>query len=238
MSNDQALDQKITFENSIDFIKSQIAKRKSTWRLTSVFDWEDVESMLLNRIYTKFHLYNSEKGPLEHWTNTVITSFIKNLLRDNLTKFIRPCIKSQNGLSCVFNLGGTSCGYTKSGTQCGECKLYANWQSKKESQFNIKASLPLENHSQEINNKHGDFIDIEKAKKVIDEKIKSKLNRREKKIYRLLYIDFMTAQEASDFLVKENSKLYKGESYAKILEFQKKVIKLSKEIINQEDLAN
>lgn len=231
-------DGKITFESQIDFLRLQINKRKSTWRLTSALEWPDVEMMLLNRLYTKFHLYNPDKGKLENWSQRVISSFIKNLLRDNLTKFIRPCIKSQNGLSCVFNLGGNACGYTKSGTQCGECKLYANWQHKKESQFNIKSSLPLENHSQEINNKQSDFVDIEKAKKIIDEKIKCKLDRREKKIYRLLYIDFMTAQEASDFLIKESSKLYGGESYAKILEFQKKVIKLSKQIIEEEDLAN
>jgi DNA-directed RNA polymerase specialized sigma24 family protein len=230
MSN-ESISEKITFESQIDFIKSQIAKRKHKWSL-STLDWEDVESMLLARVYLKFHLYD-EKQPLEHWVNRVISNFIKNLLRDNLTKFIRPCV-----LNCIYNLGGTACGYTKSGTQCGECKLYANWQHKKESQFNIKASLPLENHSQEINNKQSDFIDIEKAKKIIDEKIKEKLDRREKKIYRLLYIEYMTAQEASDFLVKENSKLYEGESYAKILEFQKKIIRLSKEIIEDEDLVN
>ena len=48
----------------------------------------------------------------------------------------------------------------------------------------------------------------------------------------------MTAQEACDFLATKKSKLYTNESYAKILEFQKKVIKLSKEIIQNEDLIN
>lgn len=222
---------KITFEKNIDFIKQQISKRKSTWRLSTI-DWEDVEIQLLTRIWQKFHLYREEDGPLEHWLNRVISNFIKNLLRDNLTKFSRPCI-----LGCIYNLGGISCGFTKSKTQCGECKLYANWQKKKESQFNIKSSLPLENHSQEINNKQSDFIDIDKAKKVIDEKIKNKLDRRERKIYKMLFISYMTPQEVSDTLKEEDSKLYGKESYAKILEFQKKIISLSKDIIKEENLA-
>lgn len=221
---------KVTFEESVDFIKNQIVKRKSTWRL-STLEWADVEIQILTHIWQKWHLYDPNKR-MENWVNTVITNFIKNLLRDNLTKFSRPCI-----LGCVYNLGGNACGFTKSKTQCNECKLYANWQKKKESQFNIKSSLPLENHSQEINNKQSDFIDIDKAKSVIDEKIKTKLNRRERKIYKMLFIEYMTPQETSDALKIEDSKLYGNESYAKILEFQKKVINISKDIIREEDLC-
>lgn len=222
--------EKVTFESQAEFIKDEIKKRESKWRLQNP-SWEDVSAMLLTRIWEKFHKYDQTK-PLQNWVNTVITHHTINILRDNLTKFSRPCI-----LGCAENLGGNGCGYTKSGVQCGECKLYATWQRKKESQFNIKASLPLENHFQEVNNKQSDFINIEAAKKVIDEKIKDKLNRRERKIYKMLYIDFMTAQEVSSELKKQKSKLYKNESYAKILEFQKKVIKLSKQIIIDEDLV-
>jgi RNA polymerase sigma factor (sigma-70 family) len=222
--------EKITFESQVDFIKEQIKKRESKWRLQNP-PWEDVEMILLERIWQKFDTYDQTQ-PLENWVNTVITNFTKNLLRDNLTKFSRPCI-----LGCAENLGGNACGYTKSGIQCAECKLYATWQKKKESQFNIKASLPLENHFQEVNNKQSDFINIDSAKKVIDEKIKNKLNRRERKIYKMLYIKYMTAQEASEALKSQKSKIYKNESYAKILEFQKKIIKLSKQIIIDEDLT-
>ena len=221
---------KLTFESEIVEIRKLISNRKAEWRL-STLDWEDVEQMLLTRVWQKFHTYDPTKGKLDCWVNRLISNFIKNLLRDNLTKFSRPCT-----LGCVFNLGNGACSFTKSKIQCAECPMYANWQKKKESQFNIKASLPLENHSQEVNNQPGDFLDIDYAKKVIDQKIKEKLTDREKKIYTMLYVDFMTAQQVSEKL-KYKDKMYATESYAKILEFQKKIIKLSTQVIREEDLA-
>lgn len=220
----------ITFESQSTFIKEQINKRRSNWRL-STLDWDDAAQIIFIRIWQKWFLYDPEQK-LENWVNTVITNQIKNLLRDNLTKFSRPCVQK-----CIFNLGGNACGYTKSGLQSNECPKYAEWQKKKEAQFNIKASLPLENHTQEVNNKQSDFLDIKSAKEVIDIKIKPRLNRRERKLYKVLYIDNMTAQEACEFLKQEESKIYEPESYAKILEFQKKVISISKKIIQEEDLA-
>lgn len=221
----------LIFEDHADFIQLQISKRRANWRL-STLDFDDVSQILLFHIWEKWSLYIPEKGPLENWVNTTITNRLKNLLRDNLMKFSRPCIQK-----CVFNLGGTSCGFTTSKLQDRECPRYAEWQKKKEAQFNIKASLPYDNHIQEISNKPADSLDIKAAKDVIDEKIKDKLNRRERKIYKMLYIDHLTAQEACTTLKNEESKLYEPESYAKLLEFQKKIIRLSKQIILDENLA-
>lgn len=224
------MEEVITFENQTDFIREQINKRKKKWFL-STLDWEDVEQLFMIHIWEKFHLYTPAKGKFENWVNTVISNYTINLLRDNLTKFTRPCLK------CTKNLGGNFCEYTKSHTQCSECPLYAKWQRKKEAEYNIKASLPLENHSQEVNNKQSDFLDIEVSKKIIDEKINQKLNRREKKIYRMLYVDHLTPMEVSEELKKEKSKLYDPESYAKILQFQKKIIEMAKKVIKDEAIC-
>ena len=72
----------------------------------------------------------------------------------------------------------------------------------------------------------------------MNEKIKTKLSARERKIYKLLYINNLTPTECAKHLKNEDLKLYQPESYAKILEFQRKVISLSKQIIYDEDICN
>lgn len=221
----------ISFEERIPVIQFEIAKRRSKWRLTTV-EFEDASQMIILRVFNKYHTYIPERGEFTHWLNTVISSTIKNIFRDHLLKFNRPCI---NG--CNYNLGDEFCSYTKSGKQCSECPLYRKWEIRKKDHFNIKQSLPLENHSQEVNNMPQDSLDIQHCKNVIDKKIKVKLKPYEYQIYRMLYIDHMTLQEVGTKLKYKKSANSEVPGYQQLKKIEKKIIQASREIIEQEGLA-
>lgn len=221
----------MTFEERLPVITKEIAKRKARYVLTTL-PWEDVVQILLIRLFTKYHLYDPKKSEFTHWCNTVITNAIKNVLRNNLTKWSRPCI-----LGCTYNLGEEFCGYTKSGKQCEECPLYAEWKRKKYNHFAIQQAFTLEAHIQEVDNIQNDFLDIEDRKKIIDKKIQAKLNAHEYKIYEMLYIKNMTEKEVGTLLnykVLENSDI---PGYQIISKAKKKFVAAAKQVIEEENLA-
>ncbi len=218
------------FESQIKTIEIQINQRRASWRLASI-PWEDVAQMIMTRVFLKYHTFDPAKGEFSHWLSRLITHKMSSILRDNHSIYSRPCIQG-----CVFNTGGDGCSKTKSGTQCAECPIYKSWQIRKESHFNVKQTLPLENHEQEVNQKPSDFIDIEGSKKVIDREMKLKLNKHEYKMYRMLYIKNMSEPEVGKAMkYKKTTKMHEG--YQIILAFRKKVVLIAKEIIDEQGLA-
>lgn len=191
--------EKPTFEASIDEIRLIVRKRKGSWTLLSYKEWDDVAQEAITRAWQKWHLFNPAKGPLERWLNRLITRFLFNLRRDLLNRHARPCVGGWNaqGKMCVYNLGGDACGHTPSGRQCVECKVYADWKRAKEPLHHIKASVTIENHTQEVNNIQSDFMDIEGAKRIIDTKMRARLSPWERNVYRLVYIEHLTPVQAS-----------------------------------------
>lgn len=223
------------FTDAVPELRKILAKRRSSWTLTTI-DWEDVESILLTRLWQKFDLYKPDRGPLENWANTVITRALSNLLRDNLMKWAKPCASAgAYGGLCAFNDGLDKCRYTPSGKQCSECPLYARWAKKKESGYNINSSLPLEHHDMEVQNLQEDFIDYDYAKRVIDARILIQLNPYEAKIYRLLFIDGLSMEDTTK---RMKLKTQANSEVSQVL--RKMVIRfrvLGRQIIESEDLA-
>lgn len=223
----------LTFEDRLPEIEKIVDSRRNKWQL-STLDWEDVRQILLIRIFNKYHTFDINRGNFTHWTNRLISNEIKNLLRNNLYKYSRPCI--QNG-GCVYKTGEETCSYTKSGKQCAECPLYARWRAKKGNQYDIKQSLPLENHIQEVNNIQHDFIEIEGAKKIIDEKMKENLNEHDYRVYHLIYIEHKTDKEAGVILGYKPCSNSEIPGYQIIRKIKKRIIQRAKEIIDEEGLA-
>jgi hypothetical protein len=222
----------ISFEDRIPEIQKEIQKRKNSWRL-STLSFEDVSQQLLFHAFKKYHTYDENKSEFSHWINRLISNQLRNILRDNLGIFSRPCI-----MGCVHNLGDEFCDYTESKKQCSECPLYAKWEKKKKDHFNVAQSLPLSNHEQEVNSKIDDFFDMEKAKAIIDVKIKQKLNNHEWQIYSLLFIQNKTSEEAQQILnLKYNKKDNTKTNYQQINKVKKRIIVIVKEIINEEGLT-
>jgi RNA polymerase sigma factor (sigma-70 family) len=216
------------FEEMIPAAMVEINKRRNGWTLSSIA-FEDVSQILLIRAFNKYHTFIPEKGEFSHWINRLISNALTNILRDNLQKFSRPCIQG-----CTHNLGDNSCSYTKSGLQCIECPLYKKWKNKKEQEFNIKQSLPLENHFQEVNNMQSDFIDIEESKRMLDEKIESSLTIQEYRIYHLLFTEHKTMDEVGKILKFKKPDGNGTPGYQTIHKARQKIIKVARKIVMEE----
>jgi len=224
------------FEERVPELRAILARRKSGWTLTTL-DWEDVESILLTRLWQKFSLYEPEKGPLENWANRLISRALSNLLRDLLYKQTKPCqAASPTGGSCAYNLGNERCGFTPSGNQCNECPLYKKWEQKKQSLYNIKSSLPLDYHAQEVQNLQEDFLDIEAAKLVIDQKIINQLDKKEAKVYVLLFIEHKSIEEVGKIMKYKKQGPNKIAGYQMLKKLCSKFKEMAREAIQTEDL--
>jgi DNA-directed RNA polymerase specialized sigma24 family protein len=221
---------KLPFDGVVNEILAEIDKRKGRWVL-STLAFDDVRQIILIRAFNKYHLYDPEKGKFQNWINRVISSAIKNLLRDNLTKTARPCIR------CAFNLGGDACSWTPSKRQCIECPWYRHWKDKKESHHNIQAAVSIEGHSQEVNNIQHDFLDIDRAKQIFDEKIPLCLTQQERRMYQLLFVEWKKDEEVGRIMRFNKVPSSPVPGYQLILKFKKKVIALSKRVIEEENLV-
>lgn len=234
----------LVFEEHVVFIRKQIDNRRRNWTLTTL-PWEDVHQIILIRVWQKWDRFDREKGPFDRWLNRLITNALKNILRDHLFRWQRPCIRDGG---CVYNLGGNSCYYTgkllgKSGLQCEECPTYAKWKAKKEPEYNIKSSLALEQHAQEVNNMPADSLDVARAKEIIDEKMMRRLRPWEKRIYKLLYVRNLSPLEASEELKKAAAKRKTpldpddAVDYQAVLKISKTMKEMMVRIIKAEDLV-
>lgn len=224
------------FEARVPELRVIVAKRKNSWTVSTI-EWADVEMILLTRLWQKFHLYDANKGPLENWANKLISRAISSLLRDHIFKFQRPCIASgPYGGMCAFNEGGDRCGFTSNGKQCKLCPLYLKWQKKKEALYNIKASLPIDYHVQEVHNLQEDFLDIDSAKAIIDEKILEQLDKHEAKIYILLFVEHKSIEEVSKIMKYRRQGTNKVGGYQVLKKLCIKFKDMAKEIIQRENL--
>ncbi len=230
----------LTFEQRYDAIVDQIEKRRKKWTLAST-SFDDIKQVILSRVYLKYHTYDHKRPEgFSHWLSAVISSVIKNALRDLHYIHSRPCIQGRGG--CVFNTGNGTCSKNSSGIQCSQCLAYKLWEAKKKAHNAIKQTLPLENHLREVEMRPTDSVDIEAAKLVIDREIKEKLNLHEWRMYKMLYIQNKDEREVGRLMkykaTKKDStskKMYPG--YLTILKFKKKVVMLSREIIEDQNLA-
>lgn len=229
-----------TFNRLLPVILKLVEARKSTWRVTTM-EWNDVQQILLVHVWEKIHTFDPGKGPFDRWCNRVISNRRTNILRDNLFRWQRPCIRDGG---CTYDLGDGGCAYTASRRQCEECPLYAKWKDKKEGEYNLRSTMALENHTREVSNIQSDFLDIDYAKRVIDERMLKRLTPWERRIYRLVYIKHLTPLQASEKLkriaIKRKTPLDPQDAvdYQSVLKVVKTMKEMMIRIIKSEDLAN
>ena len=187
--------EKPTFEASLPEITRILHSRRSAWTYTSIAAWEDVSQEILLRLIKKWHKFDPKRGPLEHWLNRFISNAIQNEKRDRGgNRWAKPCIGGgkSNGRSCAYNTGGDTCSYTKSGKQCAECPLYKAWSLGRQHQFNIKSTVALDNHAQEVSNQPQDFLDIADIQATLHRRMREETTPWEWRIFVCLYIKHLT----------------------------------------------
>ena len=212
MSKKDKESQTFTFEDRYDEISLEVKKRRGKWFLNSLawFDFEDVEQIIKAHIYKKWHQWD-QRRPLGPWINKIITNQMKNILRNNYSNFVRPC------LSCPFNQSkssidpgitpGSLCGFTSSGMQDGECPLYAKWEKTKKSAYDIKMAVTMENHVGEVSSMHDTQINVDDAVEKMAKEMKKILPERQYKVYDMLFVQHMEEEEVARIMgYKTNEK--------------------------------
>ena len=227
----ESIRQKLPFEQVSSQISEQIDHHRASWKLTAVA-WEDCRQEILTRAWFKYDLFDPAKGELSHWLSPLIINSLRNLYRDHHAIYSRPCIRG-----CPWNLGNDNCEKTSTGKQCAECPAFKEWQERKLDHFNVKQTLPLENHEQEVNSIQGDFVDYDGAKSVIDREMKVRLTKQEWKIYKMLYIQGKDEKEVQKTLGKTKSKHKMGANYLKLLQMRNSFKELARKIIEEKNLA-
>lgn len=226
----------LSFDQRYDSIVYEIEKRRKKWTLVST-PFDDISQRILTKVYLVYSEFDSAKGVFSHWVNRVISNEIKNALRDLHFAHSRPCIQGKGG--CVFNTGDETCSKTPSGKQCSECLAYKLWEKRKKDHNAIQQTLPLENHLREVDSRPSTLdpqLDFEHAKAVIDKEILLRLSRHDQRLYKLLFVQNKDEREVGKIMkYKPSKRMYPG--YLTILNFKKKVVALSREIIRDRDLA-
>tara|TARA_Y100000004_G_C8926768_1_gene417986 strand:- start:581 stop:1264 length:684 start_codon:yes stop_codon:yes gene_type:complete len=215
---------KLKFEDHIEQIDAEIKKRKSKWNLTALswMDFDDVSQILRIHIFKKWHLYDPQK-PLNPWINRIISNQIKNLIRNNYGNYCRPCLK------CAAAESGDLC-YIY-GKQSEACPLFANWMKTRKQAYDAKLPVSINDHEIEINAAEYSDIDIFALMEKLNKKMKEILKSSEWKIYKALYIDNMSEEDAATLMGYKTNEKNRVPGYKQIKNVKKSIIVKVKKII-------
>lgn len=74
----------VTFEEKYPYIVEQIQKRRNKWNLDGIawMDFDDVVQIITTHIHKKWDMWDQSR-PLAPWLNKVISSQLKNIIRNN-----------------------------------------------------------------------------------------------------------------------------------------------------------
>lgn len=219
----------MSFEESLDVINNEIAKRKSRWNLTGLnwMDFDDVAQIIRAHIYKKWNKYDVNQ-PLLPWVNKVISSQIKNLVRNNYTNYARPCLK------CPASQGENLCSIY--GEQCSKCPLFDKWVKKKKVAYDIKLPVSIEYHTQELKQYEDNYFDLDKSINNLNEQMQKTLKANEWIVYEHLYILHLPAADLPSKLGFKTTENNKSPGYKQIRNIQKNILIKAKKLINNTEI--
>ena len=232
---------KLKYEDLSDQINVEIKKRRGKWFLDSLawFDFEDVEQIIKAHIYKKWDQWDQERS-LKPWVNKIITNQMKNILRNNYSNFVRPC------LNCPFNQctikdgkdgsKGALCGFTKTGLQDSSCPLYAKWERTKKSAYDIKMALTLENHSHEVGCMTDDSFDVMEAQDKLNVFMKKELSEKQYIVYDLLFVQHKEEEVVAKIMGYKTSEKGRKAGYKQIKNLKKVFKDKAQAILQKEDV--
>ena len=225
----------IQFEDRIEIIDNEIAKRRQRWQLDALayIDFDDIAQMLRSHIYKKWSLWDQSR-PLEQWLSRVITNQIHNHIRNNYGNLAPPC----NG--CAFNLGADICNHTPSGTKCSECPLFAKWQKTKSKGYYLKlaGSINDENYIEQTHSSVSpeDGVNIKKGVVNLHKKMKEKLTPNQYKIYHQLFVEGKSEDKVAEEMGFKTTERNRRPGYKHISNLKKVFVEKAKKILEEEDI--
>lgn len=228
-----------SYEDKSQEINVEIKKRRGKWFLDSLawFDFEDVEQIIKAHIFKKWDQWDQSRS-LKPWVNKIVTNQMKNILRNNYSNFVRPCLNCPFNQSCAMKDGGESslCGFTKTGLQDSSCPLYAKWERTKKPAYGIKMALALENHSLEVGSMEDHNFNIVDAYEKLNEHMKKQLSAKQFQVYDLLFIQHIDEEEVAREMGYKTSEKGRKAGYKQIKNLKKVFKQKAQEILKTEDI--
>ena len=221
-----------SYEDKYSIIDEELAKRRSSWFLTSIawIDYDDVCQIIRTHLFRKWSQWDQER-PLRPWLNKIISNQLKNILRNYYANFARPC------LSCPFNLDEESCGFTESGMQDTSCPLFRKWSQTKKNAYDVKVALPLEGKDFLIEYTDSNiFFDFEKATERISVLLRERLSKKQFELFNLLFIKNIDETEVANIMGYKSSESGRKAGYKQIKNTKKLIKKIVTQIIKEQDL--
>ena len=224
-------DQGKKFEDYIDVIELAIRKQRSRWRLDCIawFDFEDVEQVIKLHIYKKWSMWNQDL-PLEPWINTIVTNQIRNLVRNHYGNYVKPCV------NCHHNLGGDACSFTKSGLQDGECVHFSKWSKTKKVAFELKVSVPSENHLYEMGEWPSEELQFDDPINKLNVFMKKELSELHYKAYYMLFFERTGEEEVAKLMGYKTNEKKRKAGYRQVKNLKKLFLKTASDIIREQDI--
>tara|TARA_R110002020_G_scaffold161933_2_gene347329 strand:+ start:75 stop:812 length:738 start_codon:yes stop_codon:yes gene_type:complete len=233
---------KYTYSDKKDTIDQELRKRKNKWYLNSLgwFDFEDVEQIIRLHLFKKWEQWD-QKRPLKPWINKIITNQLKNILRNTYTSFAKPCV------GCPFNhqapaptsrdfFNDNLCSFTKSGLQCDECPLYAKWEKRKQSAYNVKMPLAMEHHAYELSLQPTNDFDLDAAGDKLHGAMKEALSPRQYRIYKMLFIDYLEEEEIAEKMGYRTTERGRKAGYKQLKNLKKQFKEKATHILKNSDI--
>ncbi len=221
-----------SYEDKYGIIDEELAKRRSSWFLTSIawIDYDDVCQIIRTHLFRKWSQWDQER-PLRPWLNKIISNQLKNILRNYYANFARPC------LSCPFNIDDEGCGFTESGAQDTTCPLFKKWTQTKKNAHDVKVALPIEGKDFAL--EHSDsniFFDFEGATKHIAVLLKERISKKQFELFDLLFIKNIDEAEVAEIMGYKSSEAGRKAGYKQIKNTKKLIKKIVTQIIKEQDL--
>ena len=230
--SDEKNAKKITFEEKEGTITKAINKKRNKWQLTAIswMDFDDVSQIIRLHIYKKWHMWDQSK-PLEPWIGRIISNQLKNLIRNNYTNYIRPC------LNCPYNGGEDQCTISPNGLQSNFCDLYSKWEKQKKSGYDIKMPLALENHKQEmeekIDNSFFCFDDVDS----LNAEMKKVLSIKQFNAYIMLFFEKKNEEEVARYMGYKTNEKNRMIGYKQIKNLKKLFKQKATDILRNNDIC-
>lgn len=223
-----------SFEDKIDEINREIAKRRNKWQLSALayMDFDDVAQILRIHINEKWYQWDQSR-PLVNWLNVTITNQMINVVRNNYGRFAPPC----NG--CAYDMGENHCSHTKSGEKCAECPLFKTWQKKKQVGYNIKLASSIDSEffvEGSIDRKSEGELDYDTSASRLHAEMKNVLPASQWKIYEMLFVKGMTEKEVARELKLKTTEKGRAPGYKHLFNMRSKFAEIAKIVIKNKDI--
>jgi hypothetical protein len=216
------------YDDYREIIDTEIAKRRYKWSLNSLawMDFDDVSQIIRIHIHNKWNQYDPAR-PIQPWLSAVISSQIKNVIRNNYGNYARPCLR------CDAAEAEDGCKIY--GKQCDGCPLFADWKKRKQPAHNIKLPVSIENHSNEVGMISDETSDVSPQIEKVHTKMREILKPMEFKVYEGLFILNQDEEEVAAKLGYISNEKGRPPGYKQIKNIRKAIIvKIKKCISNGE----